>query len=116
MRGTFAAHANSGGTIANISHLIKQFKLDGKGVAFTPFASYCYGVAFARWLLLLQQQQQDSINGPLTICIGRDPRLHGERLADAFARGAESVGVEAMPVSVLYTGVATTPSMLEFSR
>ena len=50
--------------------------------------------------------------GGSTICLGRDPRLHGERLADAFARGAESVD----GVKVLYTGLASTPSMFEFCR
>ena len=48
--------------------------------------------------------------GGSTICLGRDPCLHGERLADAFARGAESVD----GVKVLYTGLASTPEMLVF--
>lgn len=123
LRGTFASHANSGGTIANVSHLIKRIKAEGNGVALTPFASHCFGVAFARWLL--QHEGDNSIsnsqlnkhgNNALTICIGRDPRLHGERLADAFARGAESVDGVTKPVRVLYTGVTTTPSMYEFCR
>jgi phosphomannomutase len=42
--------------------------------------------------------------------LGRDPRLHGERLADAFARGAKSVD----GVKVLYTGLESTPEMLVF--
>jgi phosphomannomutase len=42
--------------------------------------------------------------------LGRDPHLHGERLADAFARGAKSVD----GVKVLYTGLASTPEMLVF--
>ena len=49
--------------------------------------------------------------GGSTICLGRDPRPHGERLADAFCRGAESAGA-----MVMYTGLATTPSMYEFCR
>ncbi len=93
-------------------------------MALTPFASHCFGVAFAKWLLQhegdLQQHhnEQRSKHGSnaLTICIGRDPRLHGERLADAFARGAESVDGVTKPVRVLYTGVTTTPSMYEFCR
>jgi len=120
LRGTYAAHANSGGTIANISHLIKQVKGEGNGAALTPFASHCFGVAFARWLL--QHEGDDDASNhkhgtnALTICIGRDPRIHGERLADAFARGAESVDGVTKPVRVLYTGVTTTPSMYEFCR
>ncbi len=51
-------------------------------------------------------------SGIITICVGRDPRPHGERLADTFARGAESVH----GVRVLYTGLASTPSMYEFCR
>ncbi|KAL3910649.1 MAG: hypothetical protein SGILL_007611 [Bacillariaceae sp.] len=47
-----------------------------------------------------------------TICIGRDPRAHGEILADAFARGASSVP----QVKVVYTGIATTPALFEFCR
>lgn len=127
LRGTYAAHANSGGTIANISHLVKKVKELGNGAALTPFASHCFGVAFARWLLLQQDETTTTTtnaateehkhgNNALTICIGRDPRKHGERLADAFARGAESVDGVTRPVRVLYTGVTTTPSMYEFCR
>lgn len=103
VRGTFADHKNSGGTIANVSHLIKTMKKDGNGVALTPLASHCFGVAFAKKVLE---------EGGSSICLGRDPRVHGERLADSFARGAESVD----GVTVLYTGLATTPSMFEFCR
>lgn len=49
---------------------------------------------------------------PITICVGRDPRVHGATLADALCRGIESVkGVKA-----IYTGLASTPSMFEFCR
>jgi hypothetical protein len=125
LRGTYAAHANSGGTIANISHLVKKVKELGNGAALTPFASHCFGVAFARWLLkqdaaitttTAAAEQHKHGNNALTICIGRDPRKHGERLADAFARGAESVDGITRPVRVMYTGVTTTPSMYEFCR
>lgn len=106
-------------------------------MALTPFASHCFGVAFARWLLLRHEDDEEEEEGSssssgdnkneehninkhgnnaLTICIGRDPRLHGERLADAFARGAESVDGVTKPVRVLYTGLTTTPSMYEFCR
>jgi phosphomannomutase len=57
-----------------------------------------------------QQQQQPTIK----IALGQDPRPHGKRLADAFARGAE----DSFPgrVQVLYTGVATTPACASFAR
>lgn len=114
LRGTFVPHNNSGGTIVNISHLIKRYKEDTCGVAFTPFAAHCFGVAFARWLVLNHHQSntEGKEEEPLTICIGRDPRIHGERLADSFARGGESVE----GVKVVYTGVTNTPSMYEFVR
>ena len=46
------------------------------------------------------------------VCVGRDPRKHGARLADAFGRGVEDV----QGVRVVYTGIATTPSMFDFCR
>jgi len=49
---------------------------------------------------------------PITICVGRDPRVHGVTLADAMCRGIESVkGVKAV-----YTGLASTPAMFTFCR
>jgi len=82
-------------------------------VALTPFAGHLFGAAFAHWSLL-QHANAYAVNeeGDFTVCIGRDPRLHGERLADAFARGVESVD----GVRVVYTDVANTPSMYEFVR
>lgn len=46
------------------------------------------------------------------ICVGRDPRLSGLRLADAFCRGVESVD----GVIAEYTGLASTPALFEFCR
>ncbi|KAL9182244.1 hypothetical protein ACHAXT_012896 [Thalassiosira profunda] len=120
LRGTFAAHNSSGGTIANVSHLIRRLKEDTGAIALTPFAAHCFGAAFAQWLLQTDVPEEATgrpgrHGNALTICIGRDPRKHGERLADAFARGAESVDGE-RPVRAVYTGVATTPSMYEFVR
>lgn len=135
LRGTFVNHKCSGGTIANVSHLLKQNKKNRSGsgsgstgggdALLTPFAAHCFGVAFARWSLQLDSSLPsvavaDAADGggggeeddSLTICVGCDPRVHGERLADSFARGAESV----VGVKVVYTGIATTPSMYEFVR
>ena len=114
LRGTYTAHKASGGTIANIAHLIKSLKEENGSIALTPFASHCFGAAFARWLL--QTGEKRGGGNALTICIGRDPRPHGEQLADAFARGAEGVDGGSGPVRVVYTGVASTPSMPEFVR
>lgn len=113
LRGSFLSHRNSGGTIANIYHEVKSFKERTGGVALTPFAGHLFGAAFAHWSLL-QHANAYAVNeeGDFTVCIGRDPRLHGERLADAFARGVESVD----GVRVVYTDVANTPSMYEFVR
>lgn len=102
--------------------MVKRFKEESGAAALTPFAAHCFGAAFARWLIQTQDLATVHENA-FTICIGRDPRLHGERLADAFARGAESQGLISesadgvtMPVRVVYTDVATTPSMYEFVR
>ncbi len=71
----------------------------------TPLAAYCIGYAFARYI------SSSSSSTPPTICIGRDPRPHGELLKEYFTKGAVSFGA-----SVKDTGIATTPSMFEFCR
>lgn len=113
LRGTYLDHRSSGMTILNLSRPIKRLNAASGGVALTPFAGHCFGAAFARWLLANGQGGRDG--EALTVCIGRDPRPHGERLADAFSRGAQSAGGD-RPVRVLYANVATTPSMYEFVR
>lgn len=137
IRGKFVNHKCTGGTIANFSHLLKQGSSGNGGDAaiLTPLAAHCFGVAFARWSIEMKSRlfnlhtnddydnNDDGDDNILTICVGRDPRLHGERLADSFARGAESVvimgddgGGNEVRVKVVYTGIATTPSMYEFVR
>ena len=128
LRGTYHAndrpHDGGGGTFANIiSHLLEEEERGGGGATITPFAAHCLGAAFARWLLLTKsppkkrgddyENDDDGRNHTLRICVGRDPRCHGERLCDSFAGGAEGVGGG---VVVAYTGLATTPSMYEFVR
>ncbi|KAG7339305.1 phosphoglucomutase/phosphomannomutase domain containing protein [Nitzschia inconspicua] len=78
--------------------------------ALTPFAAHCLGYAFAT--MLKDEQLQDSNKEDLVICMGRDPRIHGSVLADAFSRGAGGVP----GVKVVYTGLATTPALFEFCR
>ncbi len=99
IRGRFVDHPRRG-SIASVARAIRGEKL----AALTPFASHCLGFAFATMLKNLEEN--------VVICVGQDPRFHGTCLADAFSRGAESVN----GVRVVYTGLATTPSMYEFCR
>eukprot|EP00980_Cylindrotheca_fusiformis_P011003 scaffold2526_cov131-Cylindrotheca_fusiformis.AAC.19 len=96
--------------------------------ALTPFAAFCFGSAFAS--IVKESNQQAADVGKITflfnfqkhrskthasfavICVGRDPRSHGTRLSDAFCRGVEEV----QNVRVVYTGIATTPSLFAFCR
>ena len=57
-------------------------------------------------------ERRRGVSDIIILCLGRDPREHGVPLSDAFARGAESVE----GVQVVYTGVATTPSLYSFCR
>lgn len=99
IRGQFIDHARVG-SIANVAHRITTNTLP----ALTPMAAHCFGYAFATML----RETRSTVK----IGLGTDPRPHGPRLSDAFARGAQSVP----GVQVLYTGIATTPAMLEFCR
>lgn len=108
IRGRFVDHPRRG-SVAAVARAIRGESLP----ALTPFAAHCLGFAFATMvrnshpMMLLE----DPTVG-LDICVGQDPRFHGTCLADAFSRGAESV----QGVRVVYTGLATTPSMFEFCR
>jgi hypothetical protein len=74
--------------------------------ALTPMAAHCLGHAFGTMVKDMTGRET------VKICIGMDPRPHGPRIADGFARGAESVA----GVQVVFTGIATTPAMFEFCR
>lgn len=102
------------GSIVTVAQAIASQAATQKLAPLTPFAAYCLGYAFATYILEEERQQQEQREEvrEMTIAIGRDPREHGPRLADAFARGALSV--EGM--RVVYTGIATTPAMFEFCR
>ena len=104
LRGRFVDHSRVG-SIANVAHAIGAHS-DGLA-PLTPLAAHCVGNAFAKLL-----KERLSASGELVVALGRDPRLHGRRLCDAFARGVETVE----GVRVQYTGVATTPAMFEFCR
>jgi phosphomannomutase len=58
----------------------------------------------------LAGNEDDDPSNLKTIVIGVDPRPHSMRLADSFARGAESV----TNTRVEYTGIATTPACASF--
>lgn len=154
IRGYYLDHAKVG-SILNVSAAITK---DEKDNVLTPFAAYCFGVAFAKMVQIRsgkgtavrsESEFESGIQNQLSnfesfvptasspfdalfpevassssssfmememettnICIGRDPRPSGIRLADAFCRGVEDVpGVKAH-----YTDLATTPSMFAFCR
>jgi phosphomannomutase len=123
IRGRFVNHARLG-SLASVAQAIGKTKGDGKIPSLTPIAAYCLGHALARnlhvWKSSRQRRQQlpssserdaddDDATTTINIMIGRDPRPHGTRLADAVARGAESYSNSNANVQVYYTGIATTP-------
>lgn len=102
IRGAFCDHLRVG-SIFNVLHATDHSTLP----PLTPLAAYCFGSSFAE-MVKSHLPHKDEIK----ICIGVDPRPHGVRLADAFARGIESVdGAKAV-----YNGLATTPSMSHFCQ
>lgn len=104
IRGRFVDHARVG-SIANVAHSIGAHSSGGIA-PLTPLAAHCLGYAFGRML------KDRSVKEELVVALGKDPRPHGSRLCDAFARGVESVD----GLRVIYTGLATTPAMFEFCR
>lgn len=105
IRGRFVDHSRVG-SIANVAHAIGAQQ---SGIPpLTPLAAHCFGTAFARML----REQSGNDAGILKVALGKDPRPHGSRLCDAFARGVQCVD----NVQVDYTGLATTPAMFEFCR
>lgn len=108
IRGRFVDHSRVG-SIANVAHAIGA---GSSGIApLTPIAAYCLGHAFARML----QERCSTKKEELTVALGTDPRPHGMRLCDAFARGVLGYS-QNNNIKVDYTGLATTPSMFEFCR
>lgn len=105
IRGKFVDHPRLG-RIAQASKAIEKLQEDGIP-ALTPFSSFCLGHAFGQLVL-----QQTKSTKP-TVALGRDPRPHGTILCDAFGRGVQSASEN---IRVVYTGVATTPSLFHFCR
>ena len=82
-----------------------QTHTPGSPSPLTPLASYCFGYSFAKTLAAHSNKH------PPVICVGHDPRPHGNILVQSFSQGAADFGA-----IVQTTGIATTPSMFEFCR
>jgi len=106
IRGRFVDHPRLG-RISKAARAIDVAQQEDGIPALSPFSSFCLGQAFGH--LVLQQSETDAP----TIALGRDPRPHGTMLCDAFARGVQSASEK---IRVVYTGIATTPSMFHFCR
>ena len=105
IRGRFVDHASIG-SIVSVSHALKQASTIDSQPLLSPLTAYCIGSALAQSLVIKNDDEQT------TIAIGRDPRVHGVRLADALARGIESVpGCRAV-----YLDLATTPACAFFCQ
>lgn len=94
IRGCFLDHPSIGSLLA-VSHALKKKQTEQRQPLLTPFTAYCIGVALAK-----------TTKSGGTIVIGRDPRTHGIRLADALARGVETVEGR----SAVFANLATTPA------
>ena len=74
----------------------------GENVNLTPEVAGRIAVGFLKWLCGKTGKSPDKI----TISIGRDPRLSGEAITNAFAEGTAACGVQ-----LLDCGIASTPAM-----
>ena len=108
IRGRFVDHPRLG----RISQAARAIDENSGVPALTPFVAFCLGHAYAK-IVLEQAQNNDSDGEVVTIALGRDPRQHGPILCDAFGRGAQSADEN---IRVVYTGIATSPSMFHFCR
>jgi hypothetical protein len=105
IRGHFLDHER----LSNINSVALKISNFAHAAPLTPLAAHCLGFAYAT---MLDEEQKGSSKDPVIIAVGKDPRSHGNRLVDAFGRGAESVD----NVKVVFTGIATTPAMFDFCR
>lgn len=71
-------------------------------------SSFYFGYSFARMIMKMENKSEME---NIRICVGRDPRSHGEKLMDYVCRGITSAGAQAIEV-----GLATTPSMSVFCQ
>merc|ERR1712159_979382 len=66
---------------------VRGVALDGienEPITITPESVFCLGCAFVEWL-----REEKKIKGDVSVGIGRDPRLSGPTLKDAFALGVQ---------------------------
>ena len=66
---------------------VRGVALDGienEPITITPESVFCLGCAFVDWL-----REEKKIKGDVSVGIGRDPRLSGPTLKDAFALGVQ---------------------------
>lgn len=76
--------------------------VEGENVNLTPEVAEHFGFAFASWLA----ERGNTSCKNLRVAVGRDSRLSGPDLAEAFMEGVASTGA-----TVLDCGMATTPAM-----
>lgn len=76
--------------------------VENEPITITPESVFCLGCAFVDWL----RETEKCTNNPMcTVGIGRDPRLSGPSLKDAFARGVQFKGGVAIDCEL-----STTPA------
>ena len=108
------------GSLASVAHEMAKHDT-GPYAPLTPFVAYCLGHGFARLIIMANsslsnhQEQSSSARPIIRIALGQDPRPHGQRLADAFSRGAQDASHK-HEVQVYYAGIATTPACAAFCR
>ena len=97
IRGQFASDEEAASIIGTSSQ---------RAALLTPISAYCLGYSFANMV-----KQVSEKGDKVSVCIGNDPRSHGDILSKYVCIGAQAAGVV-----VNYTGLASTPAMLEFCR
>ena len=76
--------------------------VENEPITITPESVFCLGCAFVDWL---RETEKCTNNSVCTVGIGRDPRVSGPSLKDAFARGVQFKGGVAIDCEL-----STTPA------
>jgi len=76
--------------------------VENEPITITPESVFCLGCAFVDWL---REKEKCTNNPACTVGIGRDPRVSGPSLKDAFARGVQFKGGVAIDCEL-----STTPA------
>ncbi|CAM9514366.1 unnamed protein product, partial [Ectocarpus sp. 12 AP-2014] len=96
-----------GAALTKFKRLQTQSDIRGvsmEGVDLSTEEAYCIGVGFRLWL----RKKVDSIDDPLRVSVGRDPRLSGQQLSQAIIGGMTS---QEGGCIVADCGLCTTPAM-----